>query len=143
MGVRRQGRILAFQALYAWEHSNSQGMPLVDFPWYEQSEMPERERDEGLAFARLLASGTLERINEIDDLIRKQLDHWDFARISRVDLSILRISVYALMYVSSIPASVTIDEAVILAREFGSNDSYRFVNGVLDGIYKTTVRTEA
>ena len=143
MGARRQGRVLAFQALYAWEHSNSQAMPLVDFPWYEQPEMPQGEREEGLTFARLLVSGTLERINEIDELIRKQLDHWDFARISRVDLSILRISVYALMSVSSIPPSVTIDEAIVLAREFGSSDSYRFVNGVLDGIYKTAERTEA
>ncbi len=143
MGVRRQGRILAFQALYAWEHSKAQGLPLTEFPWYDHAEMPERGREEGLAFARLLVSGTLECIDEIDELIRNQLDHWDFSRISRVDLSILRMSVYALLYVSSIPPSVTIDEAVVLAREFGSNESYRFVNGVLDGVYKTTERTEA
>lgn len=143
MGVRRQGRVLAFQALYAWEHSNSQALPLYDFPWYERSEMPEQERAQGLAFARLLVGGTLERINEIDELIRRQLDHWDFARISKVDLSILRISVYALVYESSIPPSVTIDEAIVLAKEFGSSDSYRFVNGVLDGIHKAAEHTEA
>lgn len=142
MGVRRQGRILAFQALYAWEHTQANAAELLGFPWYDLEEMNESSREEGLAFARLLVSGTLEHIEEIDERITRQLDHWDFSRISKVDLSILRVSVYALLFVESIPPSVSIDEAVVLAREFGSEESYRFVNGVLDGIRRAMPHAE-
>ncbi|MFW6368257.1 MAG: transcription antitermination factor NusB [Spirochaetota bacterium] len=143
MGVRRQGRILAFQALYAWEHTQANVTELLAFPWYDVEEMNESSRDEGLAFARLLVSGTLENLEFIDKRIKNQLEHWDFSRISKVDLSILRVSVYALLFVESIPASVSIDEAVVLAREFGSEESYRFVNGVLDGIRQAMPHAEA
>jgi N utilization substance protein B len=53
-----------------------------------------------------------------------------------VDLAILRISVYCLLFQADIPPSVTIDEAIDIAKEFGTDDSYRFINGVLDGIRK-------
>ncbi len=56
-----------------------------------------------------------------------------------MDLAVLRISVYSLLFLKDVPASVTIDEAIDIAREFGTDDSYRFVNGVLDGILKRQV----
>ena len=154
MGARRQGRILAFQALYAYEYTHPPLEELLQFAWLDTSpeddasetrkSSPTASRSrEALDFARLLVAGTIENICAIDDRIRGQLDHWDFSRIARVDLSILRLSVYSLLYVDSIPASVTIDEAVSLAREFGSSESYRFVNGVLDGIRRTQAAAEA
>lgn len=149
MGARRQGRIVAFQALYAYEYTHPPIDELLQFSWLEaateagRSSKAALRSQEAVDFARLLVAGTIENICAIDDRIRGQLDHWDFSRIARVDLSILRLSVYSLLYVDSIPASVTIDEAVSLAREFGSSESYRFVNGVLDGIRRTQAAAEA
>lgn len=88
-------------------------------------------------FAVYLISGTIENIQEIDGHIQKRLEHWDFNRVSKVDLAILRMSVYCFLYVKDIPPSVVIDEAIDIAKEFGSDDSYRFINGVLDGIRKS------
>ena len=81
----------------------------------------------------------LENIRSLDDQIRLHLKKWSFERLSRVDLAILRTSTYALLYQKDIPFSVTIDEAVEIAKKFGSPESYRFVNGVLDGIRKATL----
>jgi len=91
---------------------------------------------ESLDFATLLITGTMQYLKSIDDAIINQLENWDFKRLAKVDLAILRISVYCLLYQESIPSTVTIDEAIDIAKEFGSDDSYRFVNGVLDGIRK-------
>jgi N utilization substance protein B len=86
--------------------------------------------------------GTLEHIEEIDEVLKKRLEHWDFTRLGKVDLAILRISIYALLFQKDIPASVTIDEAIDLAKHYGSEDSYRFVNGVLDGVRRQLSNTE-
>jgi N utilization substance protein B len=87
-------------------------------------------------FARLLVAGALENIEKIDEAISDQLEHWTMARINRVDLVFLRLSAYSILYRDDIPASVTIDEAITLAKRYGTRESYRFVNGVLDGILK-------
>jgi len=89
------------------------------------------------AFSRLLFSGAVENVEEIDAMIRAHLQNWDITRLSRVDLAILRMSVYALMYQGEIAPSIVIDEAIGISREFGADDSFRFVNGVLDGIRRT------
>jgi N utilization substance protein B len=75
----------------------------------------------------------------VDGAIKRHLEHWDFSRLNKVDQAILRVSVYCLLYQPSIPASVTIDEAIDIAKEYGTDDSYRFINGVLDGIRKDQV----
>jgi len=72
--------------------------------------------------------------DRIDELIAAASQHWRLPRLSRVDLSLLRLSTYELLACPDIPASVTIDEAIEIARRFGSEDSAAFVNGVLDAI---------
>ena len=139
MGSRRKERILAFQALYAWDMAAdkvSALKDLLDFSWAEMG--PEKTAD----FSRLLAAGTAENIKTVDALIRKNLVHWDFSRLNRVDRALLRISVYELLFKTA-PPSVVIDEAVDISREFGTDDSYRFINGVLDGIRKTIEEKES
>ena len=89
-----------------------------------------------LAFARLLIQGALENLPTIDETIRGQLENWDFTRLNKVDLALLRMSVYCLLYQQDIPPTVTIDEAVDISKTYGTADSYRFVNGVLDGVRK-------
>jgi len=108
---------------------------LLDFSWLDEDRYS-RLGQETIDFASLLVTGTVQNLDVIDEAIKVQVEHWDFTRLARVDLAILRISVYCLLLQKGIPATVTIDEAVDIAREFGSDDSYRFVNGVLDGIRK-------
>jgi len=133
MGVRRAGRVIAVQTLYRYEFTHETVPALLDFSWMDA---PQQVHAESADFARLLIAGTVEKLGEVDDAIRRQLEHWDFSRLTRVDLAILRISVYSLLFLKDVPPSVTIDEAIDIAREFGTDDSYRFVNGVLDGILK-------
>jgi N utilization substance protein B len=133
---RRKARILAFQALYAWDSSDGQAEGLLDFDWLDEEKRSALD-DEVAAFARLLIAGTLESIEVVDAAIESHLQNWSFERLKRVDLAVLRIGAYSLLNQRDIPAQITIDEAIEIVKEYGSEDSYRFVNGVLDGIWKT------
>ena len=141
MASRRKGRILAFQALYSWDvhysQTNETSIPdgLLDFSWNQKAD--ETPAPESTAFSRLLVIGTVENITTIDNMIQKHLKNWDIERLNRVDLAVLRMSVYTLIFQTDMPASIVIDEAIDISKEFGADDSYRFVNGVLDGIRKT------
>jgi N utilization substance protein B len=86
-----------------------------------------------------MITGTIEEIDRIDAIIKKHLEHWAFERLRKVDLAILRVGCYSLLYQKDIPAGISIDEAIEIAKEYGSDDSYRFINGVLDGIQKEIV----
>ena len=143
MASRRKGRILAFQALYCWESSHIPSEELMGFSWYDAE--TRKPLDAHIAaFSRLLIAGTVENIKAIDKMIKQHLEHWDISRLNRVDLAILRMSVYSLMYQRDIAPSIVIDEAIGISMEFGTDDSYKFVNGVLDSIHKTLLAdTEA
>lgn len=136
MGSRRQGRIIAFQTLYRYDISGVELKELLDFSWIDEAKLNKITED-AVVFARLLITGTLENLNIIDKTIQNQLEHWDISRLARVDLAILRISVYCLLFKPDIPATVTIDEAIDIGRDYGTDESYRFINGVLDGINKS------
>ena len=135
MGARRKGRIIAFQSLYRHDISGASLTELLDFSWMD-GERTEKMQPESLAFARLLIQGALENLPEIDTIITGQLENWDFGRLNRVDRALLRLSVYCLLHQRDIPPTVTIDEAVDISKTYGTADSYRFVNGVLDGVRK-------
>ena len=144
MASRRKGRILAFQALYSWGTFYSQtGNPsipegLLDFSWVEWDKPLQEPMDEEmLTFSRLLVTGTTENIVPIDKMIERHLENWELNRLNKVDLAVLRMSVYSLMFQTDIHPSIVIDEAIDIAKEFGGDDSYRFVNGVLDSVRKT------
>ena len=148
MASRRKGRILAFQALYSWDAHKSQTgdltIPegLLDFSW-TANDAPASLDAEMTAFSRLLVTGTVENIDAVDSMIQGHLEHWELPRLNRVDLAVLRMSVYTLMFQSEMPPTVVIDEAIDISKEFGTDDSYRFVNGVLDSIRKTLVSRPA
>ncbi|MDR0669860.1 MAG: transcription antitermination factor NusB [Treponema sp.] len=150
MASRRKGRILAFQALYSWEANTgtrglkNSGPPaenqvpreLLEFSWLDNEKRAALDEDIS-GFSRLLIAGTIENIAGIDRMIRKHLENWDFSRLNRVDLAILRISTYTLMFQTDVAPSIVINEAIGISKEFGTGDSYRFVNGVLDSIRRT------
>lgn len=130
-GKRHRARILAFQTIFAWDMSKNTLESLLDFTW-----MKNEEDEEVLLFAKLLISGFLENNDSIDEQINQRLTSWKLDRLNRVDLAILRTGVYSLLYQKDIPASVSINEAVEMAKEFGTDESYKFVNAVMDGVHK-------
>jgi len=133
MASRRKSRILAFQALYFWESNRVPVEELVSFAWLDEDKL-KNLNEETSAFARLIITGTIENIDAVDEMIKKHLQNWDITRLNRVDLAILRISAYTLMFQKDITPSIVIDEAIGISVEFGATDSFKFVNGVLDSI---------
>ena len=85
-------------------------------------------------FANTLIEGVRRDERDLDKSIADALEHWSVKRLSRVDHNILRIAVFELLHLDDVPARVTIDEAIELAKTFGDEGSGRFVNGVLDQI---------
>ena len=124
------------QSLYSWDVSNLDREQLLEFEWADRRD----GREDTFAFARLIIAGVLEHIDEVDAAIDKHLEHWDITRLSKVDLAILRMAAYSLLFQADVPASVTIDEAIAIAKEYGTDASYKFVNGVLDAIRRDSVK---
>ncbi|MDW7674786.1 MAG: transcription antitermination factor NusB [Bacillota bacterium] len=88
-------------------------------------------------FFLTLVNGVVDNLTEIDEVLKKHLIEWDIKRIPNVDRNILRIAIFELIYLADIPQSVSINEAVEVAKVFGTEDSTKFINGVLDNISKT------
>ena len=131
MGIRRSGRIIAFQSIYRFTITQEPVEDILDFSWCN------REYDDDVqVFARDLIIGVIENLVFIDKIIVKYLENWQFERVSLVDKAILRLGVYSLKFLKDIPPKVTINEAVDIAKKFGTQDSYRFINGILDSINK-------
>ncbi|CAI8045118.1 Transcription antitermination protein NusB [Geodia barretti] len=133
---RRNARVLAVQSLYRYDLSGGSAADAVDT--VVDGHRPTRRAEHRVVRVRtrLLVAGSIENLQAVDGCIDRQLEHWDLERLSRVDLAILRMSVYCLLHQRDVPASVVINEAVEIAKRYGTDDSYRFVNGVLDGVRK-------
>ena len=128
MGVRRRGRELALQMLYQHEFAGVDvDTMLVSFD--ELLQAPETIRE----FALSLARGVISRLAELDAHLVDQADNWRLERMAAVDRNLLRLALYELLFAADTPPAVVIDEAVEIAKRFGSERSSQFVNGVLDG----------
>ena len=134
MGSRRKGRIIAFQALFSWDFNKNKIDDLTNFSWV--NELNKKIKEDPIIFAKIIIKGTIDNIIEIDKKIKQHISNWDFNRIAKVDLAILRLSTYSLIYQKDIAGNIVIDEAIDISKEFSSDESYRFINGVLDSIYK-------
>ncbi len=128
---RRRGRILAFQALSAWD-AGASTEDLLKFDWHSKE-----LNVEDCIFPKMIVLGTIENVETIDKVLQDNLENWVVERLNIPDRAILRLSAYSLLYQKDIPATVVIDEAINLAKEYGTDDSYKFVNAVLDSIKKT------
>jgi len=137
VGGRRYGRIIALAALYQIELTNLPPEKVLKLEWIDDK-LP----DEIKEFAINLIKGTLEHINEVDSLIKKYSKNWSFDRISIVDKSILRFSIYSLLYRKDIPPKVVIDEAIEISKKYSTEKAYQFINGVLDGIKNNEIEKE-
>ncbi len=127
MGVRHSGREIAIQALYLLDlrEGASNDDLLLFFEAFAADEHARR-------FALQLVDGVRGARAALDREIAADLEHWSIGRLSRVDHNILRLALYELLHLPDVPARVTIDEAIELAKTYGDRDSGRFVNGVLD-----------
>jgi len=129
MGIRRRGRELALQMLYQREVAGAD-MDQVVSTFRDLQEAPDAPRE----FAVALARGVVERMEEVDAGLREFADNWRLERMAAVDRNLLRLAVYELLFHPETPPAVVIDEAVEIAKRYGSERSSKFVNGVLDGL---------
>ena len=125
---RKESRETAFQILFARQLNNDD----MSFTAYELADEIKVADDD---FVEAIVTNTTEHLAEIDELITENLKNWKLDRIPKTSLAILRISCAQLLYMSDdIPAKVIINEAVELAKKYGADDDYSFVNGILRNI---------
>lgn len=138
MGKRRLARELTLQFLYQNE-TLKETTPekiinlkdQIDIFW---STNVSGVDDNVKGFASVLMTGSCENIDGIDGIISRYSQHWRLSRMSKVDRNILRMAIYELAYLRTIPPPVTINEAIELAKKYGTENSGSFINGILDRV---------
>ena len=129
MGTRRKAREKALQMLFQLDFYGEDAETICNTFW-KGNPVGQQVRE----FAEVLVKGTLAHIESIDRMIASTIENWTMERLASVDKAILRFATYELIYIADIPPNVTINEAVEIAKSYGTEESGRFVNGVLDKI---------
>lgn len=134
MKARSRARGWALQALYAWEQRGAEEDRLVGIleELYENLNVSPRNRLYTDVLVRLVARN----LPGVDRVLEKNLTNWSLKRLAVIDRNILRLGVAEILYVDDVPPRVTIREMIHLAERYGSPDSPRFVNGVLDAVMR-------
>lgn len=135
-GKRRLNRVAAMQCLYMMEMNRPNDPKAAVRLFFENQEHPR----EYYSFGETLLWGAFEKMEEVDQVIRKHAQNWSFERIAKVDLAILRLAVHELLHRRDIPPVVTINEAIDLSKDYSGPDSRRFVNGILDKLKESLDR---
>ena len=131
MGARRKARELALQMLYQHDLSGNSVETIIDtFEELQKANPSTRE------FATMILHGTVKNLAQIDEMITAQADNWRLSRMAVVDRNIIRMSIYEFLHQNDTPKLVIIDEAIEIAKKFGTVKSPPFINGILDGILK-------
>ena len=125
---RRDGRVAALQYLFAWSINVPSDLSEDLRTFFETQE---KGRDH-YSFGEEIIHGVIKNIAEIDGRIRSLAHNWEFDRIANIDLAILHVAIYEMMYRKDIPPVVSINEAIDLSKQFSNIDSKRFINGILD-----------
>ena len=154
MGKRREARERAVQFLFQYDLNppenlevelaqfwNSQRAAVIEEEkgaahWNQPVDLPPPtvEEAETRLFAEPLIRGVLEHRDAIDERIKKHAKNWEFHRIAAVDRNVMRLAIYEMLYRDDIPPVVSINEAVDIAKKFSTQDSGKFVNGILDKV---------
>ena len=129
IGVRRKARALALQALYEFDSVGHEIEGLVQHLLAERNLL-----GESAAFAQELVNGVLKNKEVIDRHIQSFAPAWPIAQIPMVDRNILRLAIFEILIDNKVPVKVAINEAVELAKTFGSDNSSKFINGVLGSV---------
>jgi N utilization substance protein B len=159
-GKRRESRERAVQFLFQremnppenldktleefWQtqRANAQAEKVDSATWGQQQELPPPTAEEAVVqlFADPLIRGVLEHLEKIDAEIQKHAKNWSLQRMAAVDRNVLRLATYEMLFREDIPPIVSINEAVDIAKKFSTQDSGKFVNGILDQIRKELMR---
>ncbi|WP_411822161.1 transcription antitermination factor NusB [Leptospira sp. 'Mane'] len=134
MSSRHTGRSLALMCLYQIDLVGVEPSKAMKFDWYDKK-ISKEEKD----YAIFLVKGVVENRPEIDTLIKKYSENWELSRISVVNRCILRLSILSLKKEPFLAAPVVINEAVELTKEFETDESANFINGLLDAFYKKEI----
>lgn len=126
----------AVQFLYQWEANKPDELLDSVSTFFSNQE----ENRDYYSFGESLVLGAIENISEIDEAICKQAKNWKFDRIAKVDLAVLRLALYELLFRDDIPPIVSINEAIDLGKTFSNLESKRFINGILDEVKKSIQR---
>jgi N utilization substance protein B len=132
MGKRRKAREVVLESLYCCEIRGDTDISEI-FPYC--SERHKLDSDSA-AFAETLLKKTIENLEKLDEEIASHIKNWDMDRLATIDKNIIRLGLAELFFFPDIPKKVSIDEAIELAKTYGSAESGRFVNGVLDAVSK-------
>jgi N utilization substance protein B len=125
---RHDGRVAALQYLFAWSMNPPKNLAEDLRTFFEQCEAPR----EHYAFGEELIHGVIEHLADIDSRIKGLAHNWEFERIAKIDLAILRVAMFEMIFRKDIPPIVSINEAIDLSKEFSNADAKRFINGILD-----------
>lgn len=136
---RHRAREAAVQMLYQWEVGKA-SMFEVGQTFWSGPAATEAVGDELRAFATTLATGVARTVGDIDPMIAEAAQNWRIERMNVLDRLILRMAIYEFLHEPATPAKVIINEALELARTFSTDDSVRFINGVLDAVRRTLGR---
>lgn len=125
---RKDGRAAAMQYLYAWSLNSPKNLAEDLRAFFENMEQPR----EHYAFGEELIHGVIEHVADIDARIKALAHNWEFDRIARIDLAIMRLAMFEMIHRKDIPPVVSINEAIDLSKQFSNADAKRFINGILD-----------
>lgn len=128
--TRRETREEIFKILFRTDFYEKESLPEQKALFFEQLGEQETDR-ENLAYIEQKLDSLLEHLEEIDDILNKAAKRWKTTRMGKVDLTLLRLAVYEIRYEEDMPEGVAINEAVELAKKYGTDDSSSFINGVL------------
>jgi len=131
MGERRLSREISLKVLFQIDLVNANIEETLRYT-FEDSKYSDKVKE----FTLTLVKGVVSNLPEIDKAIEEYTDNWSLERITNIDRNILRIAIYEILYLKNIPKSVSINEAVELAKKYGTKSSFSFVNGVLGKIGK-------
>ena len=138
MGMRRKARECALQILYQLEIGGSAVVSMNEYWRQFEGETDKDIRD----FSMMLAEGAWEKKDEIDTMIAEYSTNWKINRMASVDKNILRMAIYELLFCDDIPVKVTLNEAVEIAKKFGTAESSAFVNGILDNVAREKAKNK-
>lgn len=142
---RRQARESAIKFLYSTDFNKNESIDEMLKEYFEAEEdnngdkLQDALSSNDILFAEEIIRGTIDKLQHIDQLIQNNITGWAKERIAKVDLAILRLALYEILFREDIPASVAINEAIELAKKYSTEESGGFVNGVLGKIMRETV----
>jgi len=134
-GARRKGRLLAFQVLFGQGFLPSEDEDDLRLAFAQNPAVLEEENSTARDFAKDLVIGVCYHGDELDEIIEQYTQNWKISRIAKIELSILRLSLYEMLY-TELPLKVAINEGVELSKKFGDGNSRNFINGILDAAAK-------